>query len=49
MAIIVNDVAVAVESGGRDLFYFDLPNGGASVEYFGITRMTIKLISQYCI
>ena len=48
MAIIVDDVAVVEESGGRDLFYFDLPNVGAGVGYFAVTMMTIKLISQYC-
>ena len=48
MAIIVDDVAVVEESGGRDLFYFDLPNVGVSVEYFVVTVMTIKLKSQYC-
>ena len=34
MAVIVDDVAVVEESGERDLFYFDIPNGGASVKYF---------------
>ena len=48
MAIIVDDVAVVEESGGRDLFYFNLPNGGVGVEYFAVTMMTIKLISQDC-
>ena len=47
MAIIVDDVDVVEESGGRDLFYFDLANEGASVEYFVVTVMTIKLISQH--
>ena len=47
MAIIVDDVAVVEKSGGRDLFDFDLPNEGASVEYFVASMMTIKLISQY--
>ena len=47
MAIIVDDVAVVEKSGGRGLFYFDLPNEGASIEYFVVTMMTIKLISQY--
>ena len=46
MAIIVDDVAVVEGSVGRDMFYFDLSNGGASVEYFVVTMMTIKLISQ---
>ena len=44
MAVIVDDVAVVEESGERDLFYFDLPNGGASVVYFVLTMMTNKLI-----
>ena len=48
MAIIVDDVAVVEKSFGRDLFYVDLPNEGASVEYFVVTMMTIKLISLYC-
>ena len=47
MAIIVDDVGVVEESGGRDLFYFGLPNRSASAEYFVVTMMTIKLISQY--
>ena len=40
MAIIVGVVAVVEKSGERDLIYFDLPNEGASVEYFVVTMMS---------
>ena len=45
IAVSVDDVAVVKGSGVLD--YFELSKRGASVEYFVVTMMINKLISQY--